>query len=187
VLKSTALTPLGMSALALLAERPMHPYEMYQLLIARKEDRLLKIRPGTLYHALGRLEEHGLVQVTGTERQGNRPERTSYRITDSGSAALRDGVRELLAAAEPEYPAFPLAVSQAHNLPADVVVEALDQRLAGLRERLTELQASERAVRAKALPAKIWVDLDFQQTMLGAEIAWMENFSERISTGGIDW
>ncbi|BAS16724.1 transcriptional regulator protein [Arthrobacter sp. Hiyo8] len=46
-----ALTPLGVAALALLVEAPMHPYEMYQLLMARHEDRLVKVRPGTLYHA----------------------------------------------------------------------------------------------------------------------------------------
>ena len=46
------LTPLGVASLALLAEEPMHPYEMYQLLMARHEDRLVKVRPGTLYLSL---------------------------------------------------------------------------------------------------------------------------------------
>ena len=42
------LTPLGLAALALLAERPMHPYEMYQTLVHRREDRNVKVRPGSL-------------------------------------------------------------------------------------------------------------------------------------------
>lgn len=57
--RSAPLTPLGISALSLLVEEPMHPYKMYQPLMARHEDRLVKVRPGTLYHAVGRLAERG--------------------------------------------------------------------------------------------------------------------------------
>ncbi|HWU59288.1 MAG TPA: PadR family transcriptional regulator, partial [Microbacteriaceae bacterium] len=38
------ITPLAIATLALLAERPMHPYEMYQTLIQRAEDRIVKVR-----------------------------------------------------------------------------------------------------------------------------------------------
>jgi len=41
----SAPTSLGISVLALLAERPMHPYEMYRLLLDRHEDR----RDGTIF------------------------------------------------------------------------------------------------------------------------------------------
>jgi DNA-binding PadR family transcriptional regulator len=33
------LTPLGVAVLALLTEGPMHAYEMYQLLLKRRNDR----------------------------------------------------------------------------------------------------------------------------------------------------
>ena len=59
------LTPLAVAALALLAERPSHPYEMYQTLVQRSEDRLVKVRPGSLYHTVDRLEAHGFVRATG--------------------------------------------------------------------------------------------------------------------------
>ena len=67
----------------------MHPYEMYQLSLQRRDHRLVKIRPGTLYHAVRRLGESGLVAALGTEREGNRPERTTYEITDAGRDQLR--------------------------------------------------------------------------------------------------
>ena len=75
------LSPMAIAALGLLAERPMHPYEMYQLLLEREEDRVLKVRPGTLYHAVDRLARDGLVRPLHTEREGNRPERTTYAVT----------------------------------------------------------------------------------------------------------
>ena len=49
------LTPLAVSVLALLRERPMHPYEMYSLLIHRQAEYLVKVRPGSLYHTVERL------------------------------------------------------------------------------------------------------------------------------------
>jgi DNA-binding PadR family transcriptional regulator len=49
------VTSLGISVLALLRERPMHGYEMFQTLTARHADRMLKVRPGSLYHVVNRL------------------------------------------------------------------------------------------------------------------------------------
>ena len=47
------LSPLALSTLALLTERPMHPYEMYQLMLQRREDRVVKVSAGSLYRAVG--------------------------------------------------------------------------------------------------------------------------------------
>ena len=44
--RMSRLNPLAVSALALLAERPMHPYEMYQLMLQRREDRVVKVSAG---------------------------------------------------------------------------------------------------------------------------------------------
>jgi DNA-binding PadR family transcriptional regulator len=76
------LTPLGVSVLALLRERPMHGYEMFQTLVARREDRIVKVRPGSLYHVVYRLAQEKLIRQTSTGRAGNRPERTIFEITD---------------------------------------------------------------------------------------------------------
>ena len=187
MLRSTPLTALGVASLALLTERPMHPYEMYQLLMARSEDRLLKVRPGTLYHAVGRLEEQGLVRVMGTDREGNRPERTTYEISEAGKQALTVRLQEMLAVPVPEYPGFPLAVAEAHNLPADVVVGLLDQRLAALAAQLDTLQGATRKVTEKGVERRYWIDVEYQQSMLRAEIDWIRSFQEDISTGRLGW
>ena len=78
---SPSLTPLAVAALALLAEGPTHPYEMYQLASVRRGDQLVKIKPGSLYHTVSRLEKQELLASIGTDREGNRPERTTYEIT----------------------------------------------------------------------------------------------------------
>lgn len=185
--RTTPLTPLGVAALSLLVEEPMHPYEMYQLLMARHEDRLVKVRPGTLYHAVGRLEEQGLVSATGTDREGNRPERTTYEISGAGREALTERLQDMLARSVNEYPSFPLAVSEAYNLPADVVVGLLDRRLKDLQEQLDFLAAAQERVRTKGVERKYWIDMEYQQTMLHAEIGWIRNLQVQLGSGQLAW
>lgn len=184
---SAPLTPLGISALSLLVEEPMHPYEMYQLLMARHEDRLVKVRPGTLYHAVGRLAERGLVETTGTDRAGNRPERTTYRITPAGRDALTERLQDMLAEPVNEYPLFPLAVAEAYNLPAGVVLDLLDRRLALLQDQLEFLQKGEAIVLDKGVARKYWIDLEYQQTMLRSEMGWIRSLQDQLRSGELPW
>jgi DNA-binding PadR family transcriptional regulator len=181
------LTALGVASLALLAEEPMHPYEMYQLLMARHEDRLIKIRPGTLYHAVGRLEESGFVEAIGTEREGNRPERTTYRILPAGRKALDARVQAMLSTPVNEYPVFPQAIAEAHHLPADVVAELLEQRLVYLTADLDFLVQAEAVVRSKGVDRKRWLDLTYEQAMRRTEIAWIRALLEELQTGQLPW
>jgi len=185
--RATALTPLGIAALSLLLEQPMHPYEMYQLLIARHEDRLVKVRPGTLYHAVGRLEDRGLVTATGTDRGGNRPERTTYTISAAGREAFTTWLQDMLAAPVNEYPAFPLAISEAYNLPAGVVVELLDRRLQALEEQLGFLVSGEELLAKKGVERKYWIDVQYQLSTLRAEIAWIRSLQDQLRSGELPW
>lgn len=184
---SAPLTALGVASLALLVERPMHPYEMYQLLIQRSEDRIIKVRPGSLYHAVDRLAQQGYLRATGTEREGNRPERTAYEITDAGRLALTARVTEMLSGPVNEYPQFPLAIAEAHNLPKATVIELLNHRLECLRSQLQLLKAGARHVSEKEVQRKYWIDVTYQQAMFAAEISWIENFIGDLEADRIDW
>src|ERR1700678_4818749 len=69
------LNSLGISVLALLRARPMHGYEMFQTLVERHADRIVKVRPGSLYHVVDRLEEEKVIRRAATSREGKPPER----------------------------------------------------------------------------------------------------------------
>ena len=86
------LTSLGISVLALLQGRRMHGYEMYQTLVERHADRIVKVRPGSLYHVVDRLTEEKLIRRAATARDGKRPERAIYEITDAGAEALTEQI-----------------------------------------------------------------------------------------------
>ncbi|SRR6266545_6543719 len=181
------LTPLAVSVLALLSERPMHPYEMYQLLLERHEDRIVKVRPGSLYHTVERLAGQQLVTATGTERAGNRPERTTYRITTAGKAALRGRLTEMLATRIEEYPEFPLAISEAHELPRAKVVKLLGARVEQLDAELTGLDEITRMAGERGVPEAYWLSAGYLRATRAAERDWLARLIERIDSEDLAW
>jgi DNA-binding PadR family transcriptional regulator len=184
---SAQLTPLAIAALGLLDERAMHPYEMYQLLITRAEDRLVKVRPGSLYHTVDRLTREGFVESIGTDREGNRPERTTYQITESGQLALSQRVAEIIATPVNEYNEFPLAIAEAHNLSQEVLVELLGRRRLRLLSELETLKGGYSDVVAKQVPKKYWIDITYQKAIVNAEIAWIDDLVKDLGSGELDW
>lgn len=181
------VTPLAISVLALLEERPMHPYEMYQLLIARHEDLLVKVRPGSLYHTVARLAVQELVRSEGVDREGNRPERTTYRITESGREALRSRIAELLRSPAREFPVFPVALAEAHNLPRPDVVALLRERVEKLSEDLAEVAMMCRWAGEHSVPRRFWIVLPYLQATVTAEIAWVENLISELDSDEMEW
>lgn len=182
-----SLTPLGLSVLALANERPMHPYEMYQLLLDRHEDRLVKVRPGSLYHTVNRLEAEHLLEVTGTEREGNRPQRTTYRITDDGRAALTSALREQLAAVVNEYPRFPQALSEAHNLPSREVGALLTARADALDARRSDRDDVISQLTSDGVPRQYWLDLAHAAAVEETEARWLRNLSRELNAESMEW
>ncbi len=182
-----ALTTLAIGALALLNERPMHPYEMYQTLIARHEDRLIKVRPGSLYHAVERLEAAEFVSATGTERDGNRPERTTYAITPAGAAALTARITELLKTPVNEFPRFPVALSESHNLSSENVIASLTIYLAELNDQIKATRALLDNTRSRDVPEAFWLAGDFVNTLKIAERDWVATMIERLISKDLTW
>lgn len=182
-----ALTPLAVAALALLAEGPTHPYEMYQTLVQRSEDRLVKVRPGSLYHTVDRMAASGLVRATGTEREGNRPERTTYEITAQGTQALRERIAEIVGTPVNEYPEFPVGLGEANNLPVETVVALLRQRVSLLREEIGTLDEAIRKLMDKGLPARYWMDVRYLRAMAEADVAALEALIDDLVSGEISW
>lgn len=181
------ITPLGIITMALLEELgESHPYEMYQVLLERNTDRVVKLSAGTLYHTISRLEEHGLIRATGTERHGNRPERTAYVITAEGIQAVRNRVIDLLANPPAEYPVFPVVIGEIHHLSPDTVVTLLQRRadqLESARESLAWLDGIDAANVAK----RYLLGAEYMRARYDADLTWIRNLIGEIESGAIDW
>lgn len=86
-LNATSLT-LEHALLGFLQQRPMHAYEMHQLLTqGRTLGRVWHLKQSHLYALLARLERVGFI-VTTTEAQGARPPRKVMSLTPDGRASF---------------------------------------------------------------------------------------------------
>jgi DNA-binding PadR family transcriptional regulator len=82
--------------LGLLHEGPRHGYEINQLVSAGALEQWTDVKPGSIYHALAKLETEGLARTHAEERTGDRLRRV-YAITPEGRRSLRDLLRTALA------------------------------------------------------------------------------------------
>lgn len=180
------LTPLGAMVLALLAEGDMHPYEMIRLLRHRQDDRIVRVTNGTFYHTVARLERDGLITEAGVDREGNRPERTTYTLQPAARVTLQDWVRAGLGNAD-RAAEFRVALAEAHNLPRDDVIELLSARHAALQAEHDGLHDKLVAARERPVPEQFLVEIDRHITLLAAELTWTAGLLERLSDPEFAW
>ena len=174
------LTSLGISVLALLRARPMHGYEMVQTLVERHADRIVKVRPGSLYHVVDRLTDEKLIRLAGTARDGKRPERAIYEITDAGVEALADRVGQLIAVPAYEFPQFAVALAEIDTLGADAAASAVEERVAALESRAAEIMALRDA---SVTPAGYLVAFDYLLATIQAELSWLRGYAGSMRSG----
>src|SRR5256714_7703179 len=110
-IKELPRTPLALAVMNLLMERPMHPYEMKSKMKERGHDQVVKIKGGSIYDTVERLEAGGFIKSQETSREGRRPERTVYAITEAGREETRDWLSELLTQPVSDYPQFPAGLA----------------------------------------------------------------------------
>jgi DNA-binding PadR family transcriptional regulator len=185
--RTAALTPLAMAVLELLHERNMHPYEMTQLMRERRVDYRVKLRPGSLYHTVERLEGQGIIEIVDTQRQGRRPERTVYGLTEAGRDLFVEQARAMLAAPAQEYPQYPVALSAAGELECADALEQLRMRVVSLRARIAADQVVIDHVLTKQLPKMYWIDYAFVHHQRQSELDWTERLIGDLESGRITW
>jgi DNA-binding PadR family transcriptional regulator len=174
------------AVLALLREGPMHPYQMQRLLRLRHKDEILALKRGSLYHAIGRLLKAELIAVEATGREGRRPERTTYRVTDGGVEALADGLRRMVAEPRRESSEFMASMSFLVYLPPPAAAERLEERALRLEAEIAAHTAGL-AGASTFLPRIHLVESEYLIAMLKAELAWVRGLAHDLRSGSIDW
>ena len=79
-----------------LSEGAKHGYAIKQSVVDRT-DGAIRLGPGTLYEAIQRLEENGLIATAAPADplNGQEAQRRYYRLTERGWSVLRDEIRQL--------------------------------------------------------------------------------------------
>ena len=182
-------TPVALSVLNLLAERPMHPYEMRGLMRQRRHDRAFQVRESSVYDTVARLADRGLIEPVEVSREGRRPERTVYAITEAGHDELLDWLWELTSVPDAEYPAFAAPLMFIYALGKDRAIAALSQRAARLEAEISSSDAFATAMLSEVpeFPRIFGIEEEYAQAMRRAELTWVRATVAQLRDGTFPW
>jgi len=182
---------LALAVLSCLNERPMHPYEISQTLRQRGKDQSIKLNYGALYGVVESLAKAGLIEPRETVREGKRPERTVYAITEAGAQEHDEWLEDLIATPVRDYHSLEAGLALMAGLAPDRVVRALEERTVKLRVELASVDESLRIAEEMRLPEIFSMEADLRQALLRAELDFVTALAQRmragILTGVVGW
>lgn len=178
---------LALAVLSYLSQQPMHPYELSRTLREHGDDRSIKFNHGSLYMVVQQLARAGFISEVETSRDGQRPERTVYALTEAGRAEFRDWLRDLVAEPAHEYPQFVAALSLVAALPPGEVLDLLRQRLDRLAAARAEIRGLIDNSLGRGVPELFLVEEEYRLALLDAETSFVEEFTRKISDPQTGW
>lgn len=175
----------GLTVLALLVQGERHTYDMHRQMIDTHKDFVTGL-PRSMYHAVERLSRDGLIAAGSTMREGGRPERTLYRLTDAGRADLRARVRRLVETPDPDTTLFVAALSFVGCLSVAEARQALSARAIALDEAVTRMRAHLDTLSAR-LPRLLLIEVEYELGRTAQERDWTRALVADVDSGALTW
>lgn len=166
----------------------MHGYELRRQIELRTMDRWADVTYGSIYPALRRLAEEGMVEEVGRDRAGNLPTRTTYRITDAGREELMQQLRIAWTIPQLTAQAVDVALSFSTLLQPAEITELLELRVQALDAITAQMDIGQHLKRQavghlSALDAIVADVFDHNRRMIAAERAWATHVLDRVRAG----
>ena len=161
-----------LAVLGFLANGPEHGYNINKMIEKMMGD-WIATSVGSIYFALNKLTDEGFIAPAGEHKEGGRPTRRLYRITDRGREEYLRLLRETWTTPQRQYYDLDLAVFFLDSLNADEVAAYLRERIAALEhafDSLAEHRAEETA--ASSVPDRAAIIFDHSLSHLRTELAW---------------
>lgn len=175
---STRLVILG-----LLRDRPLYGYELKQIIEEHMGD-WTNIAFGSIYYALGKLDEEDLIEQIAVEQEGRRPSRSVYQITDAGQAEFLRLLREVWGEVERHYYDIDIGLMFMGALPLEEVKGYLRGRIAqleGILQHIAEHRAEQLA--EPEVPALAAAVFDHGLAHFRAELDWTRDLLDKVEAG----
>jgi DNA-binding PadR family transcriptional regulator len=181
--KRKVSNPLALAVMALLYERPMHPYEMVSLMRERGKHESVRLRYSSLYSVVEALVREGLISPRETLREGRRPERTIYEITEAGRVEFFDWLRELIGEPMKEFTQFAAGLTFLPALHPDEAVALLEVRVRLLEKEVEEMRSRLDSAMEQGLARLFLIEGEHELILREAELEWVRGLIHEIETG----
>lgn len=173
--------PVRLLILGLLAGGPLHGHQIRRTAELTGIEQWGGVKVGALYGMLHRLETENLIEPVRTERDGNRPQRTVYKITAEGHEEL--AIHRDRALTQPVV--YSTTVEAALKWPAGLTDDDLRERLSRRRDALAAtlsdlMNSRDLYEKEGRLPASGIAGYRRTQLHLEAELAWHEELDPML-------
>jgi DNA-binding PadR family transcriptional regulator len=189
--KRKVSNPLALAVMALLYERPMHPYEMVSVMRERGQHESVRLRYSSLYSVVEALGREGLISPRETVREGRRPERTVYGLTETGRDEFLSWLRELLREPVKEYTQFAAGLTFLAALPPSEALALLEERTRLLGEEVREIRSRLDAAVQQGVARLFLVETEHELVLRKAELSWVRELvreiRDRTLGGMVQW
>ncbi|HEX6352223.1 PadR family transcriptional regulator [Actinophytocola sp.] len=163
-----------------------HGYQVRRELLTWSADKWANVAPGSIYHALRKMETEQLLEVASTEAHPGGPDRTAYRLTEDGETEFQLLLARYLSESDD-------SAQGAYRLAAAVTfLTALPRTRAVnlLRHRLTELAGQHANAQNLLDTSDDWGQPEHVHelyrlwlTSVAAQEEWLRELVTRLETG----
>lgn len=176
---STRLVILGF-----LRWRSLYGYELKQFIEGIMGD-WTNIAFGSIYYALDKLAQEGLVERIGTEQEGSRPSRTVYQITDAGRQEFLRLLHQVWDDVERHYFTFDIGLTFMEALSQEEVKGFLRKRAQHLEQIIQHLDEHQAEQTADEHTPAHFVTAVFEHSRVHfvAELEWTRRLLENVEQG----
>lgn len=177
-MSTTRLLILG----ALRFMQPAHGYAVREELESWDADTWANIAYGSIYHALNKMADEGLVRAVDTESVDNRPARTTYIVTDEGEQEFQRLLHDYWWTYRSPVDPFFAAFSFFPELPQEDQTSALLERRSAVDATLRRYEALVAEFDISKPPhvilhGKLWI------ARLEAELHWLDEVIDLVLSG----
>lgn len=178
---STRLVILG-----ILRDRPLHGYEIKKVIEEHMAD-WTSIAFGSIYFAIDKMSDEGLIEKVSVEQQGKRPSRSVYKITEKGREEFMRLLRDTWSSVERTYFDLDIGLFFLSALPVGEVKKAVSARmrkLTAIQERISFHEGS--LMTNDSVPSVARAIFSHTRFHIDAELSWTKDLLGRLERGEYD-
>ena len=123
--KPRSVTNAELAVLSLLAEKPMHGYQIEQTIASRGMREWTEIGFSSIYYILEKLRSRGCVESNLEPAEGKGPSRQVFSLTSMGLALFRQTALKALASPSRSFSNFQLGLTSLPMLDKREILDAL--------------------------------------------------------------
>ena len=168
--------------LGLLYEKPLHGYEIKHIIEDHMDD-WTDIKVGSIYFSLNKLSDEGNIEILDELREGNRPAKTIYQITDEGRKEFLRLLTKLWMSEDNTIYTMDVGIYFLTHLDKETLAGMLDKRIENMTRSKEYLESHiQEQKENKFIPAHAFAIMDHTYRHMNAEYDWLKSLQENLDS-----